>query len=192
MSHSLQPHGQQHARLPCPSLSPRVCSDSCPLSQWYYPTISSSATPFSFCLQFFPASGSFPVSRLFASGGQSIGASASASVLLMNIQGLFPLVLTGLILQSKGLSLKSLLQHYNLKASILQCSAFFMVQLSHPYMTTGKTIALTIQTFVPYASEQLSPWAATTEKPTRHNEDLALHNKRSCVLQLIPDAAKNK
>ena len=87
---------------PCLSPSPGVCSDSCPLSQWCYPTISSSVVPFS-CPQFFPASGSFPVSRLFASGGQSIGASAPASVLPVNIQGWFPLGLIGLIsLQSEG------------------------------------------------------------------------------------------
>ena len=105
MSDSLWPHGLQHTRLPCPSLSPRVCSVSCLLSWWYYPTISSSATLFSFCFQSFPASGSFPVSELFASGGQNLGVPASASVLLMNIQGWFPLGLTGLIsLQSKGLS----------------------------------------------------------------------------------------
>ena len=105
MSDSLWPHGLQHTRLLCPSLSPRVCSNSCPLCQWCYPTISSSAARFSFPLQSFPASGSFPMSRLFASGGQSIGASASASVLPMNIQGWFSLGLTGLIsLQSKGLS----------------------------------------------------------------------------------------
>ena len=93
------------ARLLCPPLSPRVCSDSCPLSQWCYLTISASATYFSFCLQSFPASGSFPTSQLFASDGQSIGASASKSVLPMNIQGWCPLWLTGLIsLLSKGLS----------------------------------------------------------------------------------------
>ena len=94
-----------HARLPCPSLSPKVCSGSCPLSRWCYLTISSSATSFFFCLQSFPASGSFPMSRLFASGGRSIGASASASVLPVNIQGWFTLGFTDLIsLQSKGLS----------------------------------------------------------------------------------------
>ena len=81
---SLWPHGLQHARLPCPSLSPRVCSNSCPSSQW--PTISSSVIPFSSCLQSFPASGSFPMSQFFPSGGQSIGVSASASVLPINIQ----------------------------------------------------------------------------------------------------------
>ena len=92
-------------RPPCPSLSPGVCSNSCPLSQWCYPTISSYVVPFSSCLQSFPASRSFPISQLFASGGQSIGASASAPVLPMNIQDWFPVGLTGLIsLQSKGLS----------------------------------------------------------------------------------------
>ena len=90
-------HRLQHARLPCPSPSPRACSNSCPLSQWCHPTISSSVTPFSFCLQSFPRLGSFPMSRLFTSGGQSIGASASASVLPVNIQDWFPLGLTGLI-----------------------------------------------------------------------------------------------
>ena len=103
MSNSLWPHRLQHARLPCPSLFPRVCTNSCPLSQWSHPTNSSSLTPFSSSLQSFPASGSFPVSHLFASGSQSIAASASASVLSMNIQ--FPLWLTGLIpLLSMGLS----------------------------------------------------------------------------------------
>ena len=146
---SLWPHGLQYTRLPCPSVSLGVCSNSWPLSQWCYVTISSStAMPFSFCLQSFPASESFPVSRLFASGGQSIGVSASESVLPMNIQDWFPLELTGLIsLQSKG-TLKSLLQHHNLRASFLQHSTFFMVQLSHPYMTTEKTIALSRRTFV--------------------------------------------
>ena len=105
MSDSLKPHGLQHARLPCPSLSPGDCSKSHPLSQWCHPTISSSVIPFSSHLQFLPASGSFPVSQLFASGGLSIETSASASVLPMNIQGSFPLGSTGLIsLLSKGLS----------------------------------------------------------------------------------------
>ena len=121
--------------------TPRACSNSCLLSRCYYLTMLSSVIPFSFCLQSFPASGSFPRSQFFLSGGQSIGASASASVLLMNIQDWFPLGLSGLIsLQSKGLS--SLLQHHSSKASILWYSAFFMVQLSLPYMTTGRTIAL--------------------------------------------------
>ena len=105
VSNSLQPHGLQHARLPCPSPTPGACWNSCPLSQWCHPTISSSVVPFSSCLQFFPVSGSFPMSQFFTSGGQSIRASASASVLPMNIQDWFPLGWTGLIsLQSMGLS----------------------------------------------------------------------------------------
>ena len=100
----LRIHGLRHTRLPCTSLSLRVCSYSCPLSLWCYWTISSSAAFFSFCLQSFPASGSFLMSRLFTSDRQSIGAPASASGLWMNIQGWFPLGLTGLILLSKGLS----------------------------------------------------------------------------------------
>jgi len=120
MSNSLRPHELQNTRLPCPSLSPRVCSNSCPLSWWCYPVISCCVVPFS-CLQSFPASRSFSMSQLFTSGGQSIGASASASVLPMNIQGWFPLGLTSLIsLLSKRLS--SLFQHHNSKASILWCS----------------------------------------------------------------------
>ena len=102
-SAALQPYGLHHARLPCASLSPGVCPNSCPLSQWCHPTISSSVIPFSSCPQFFSASGAFPRSWLFASGGQSTG--ASASVLPMNMQGWFPIGLTGWIfLQSKGLS----------------------------------------------------------------------------------------
>ena len=105
MSDSLQPHGLQHTRFPCPSLSPRVCSDLCPLCRWCHPTISSSVAPFSSCPQSFQASGSSPISRLFTSGDQSTGASASASILPMNNQDWFPLGLTGLIsLLSKGLS----------------------------------------------------------------------------------------
>ena len=105
VSNSLQPHGLQHARPPCPSPNPGVYSNSCPLSRWCHLTILFSVVPFSSRLQSFPASGSFTMSQFFTSGGQSIGASASASVLLMNIQDRFPLGLTGWIsLQSKGLS----------------------------------------------------------------------------------------
>ena len=105
VSDSLRPHGLQQARVPSPSLSPGVCSSSGPLNRWCHPTILSSVVPFSSCLQSFPASGSFLMSQLFASGGQSIGVSASSSVLPMNIQDWFTLVLTGLIsLLSKGLS----------------------------------------------------------------------------------------
>ena len=122
MSDSLRPHGLQHTRLPCPSIPPGVCSDSCPLSRWYHPTISSSVILFS-CLKSCPASGSFLMSHFFTSGGQSIG--ASASVLLMNIQDWFPLELTGWIsLQSKGLS--RVFPKPQSKLSVLQWSTFFM------------------------------------------------------------------
>ena len=124
MSDPLQPHGQLHSRVPYPSPSPRACSNSCPLSQWCHPTISFSIVPFPSCLQSFPASGSFPMSQFFASGGQSIGVSASASVLPMNIQDWFPLGLTGWIsLQSKGLSRV-------FSNTTVQKHQFFSVQLS--------------------------------------------------------------
>ena len=133
--------------MPCPSPTPGVYSDSCLLSQSCHPTISSSVVSFSSCPQSFPASGSFQMSQLFTSGAQSIRVSASASVLPMNIQDWFPLGWTGWIsLLSK--TLKSLLQHHSSKASILWHSAFFIVQLSHPYMTTGKPMALPRWTFV--------------------------------------------
>ena len=146
MSDSLWPHESQHTRPPFPSPIPRVYSNSCPLSRWCHPTISSSVIPFSSCPQSFPASGSFQMSQLFTSGGQSIGVSASTSVLPMNIQDLFPLGWTGWIfLQSKGLSRV-------FSNTTVQKHQFFgaqpSFQLSHPYMTTGKTIALTRRTFV--------------------------------------------
>ena len=145
MSYSFRPHGLQHPKPPCLSLSPKVFSNSCPLSQWCHATTSSSATLFSFCLQSFLALGSFPMSRLFISDGQSSGASApaSASVLPMSIQGWFPLRLTGLSsLQSNGLS------RFFSSTTTRKHWFFFVVKLSHPYMTPGKTIALTVQTFV--------------------------------------------
>ena len=101
MPDSLRPRGLEHARLPCPSPTPRACSNSCPLSRWCHPTISSSDVPFSSCLQSFPASGSFPRSQFFASSSQSIGVSASASVLPVNIQDWFPLGWTRLVFRGK-------------------------------------------------------------------------------------------
>ena len=148
MSGSLWPLGLQHTRFPYLSPTPGVCSNSCLLSWWCHPTILSSVIPLFSCLQSFPASGSFPMSQFFASGGQSIGVSTSTSVLSVNIPGWFSLGLTGIDLLEVQGTFKNLLQHHGLKALIFQCSAFFMVQLSHPYMTTGKTIALTIRTFV--------------------------------------------
>ena len=121
---TLWPCGPQHARPPCPSLTPRLHSDSCPLSQWCHPAISYSSVPFSSCPQSFPVSGSFPVSQLFASGGQSIGVSASTSVLPMNTQNWSPLGWTGWIsLQSKGLSRV-------FYSTTVQKHKFFGIQLS--------------------------------------------------------------
>ena len=146
MSDSLELQGLQHIRLTRPSLSPGVCSNSCPLNQYCHPAISSSVTHFSSYLQCFPASGSFPMSQLFASGGQSIA--ASASVLPMNIQDLFPIGLTGLIsLQSKGLS-RIFSSTTVWKHQFFSTQAFFMAPLSHLFMITGRAIALTICTFV--------------------------------------------
>ena len=123
---TLQPYELQHARPPGPSPTPRACSNLCPSNRWCHPTISSSVIPFSSCPQSSPASGSFQMSQLFASGGQSNGVSASTSILPMNTQDWSPLGWTGWIcLQSK-----SLLQHHSSKASGLRCSAFFTVQLS--------------------------------------------------------------
>ena len=141
VSDSLWPHGLQHAKLPCLSPTPGACSNSWPSSWWCHSNISSSVIPFSSCLQSFPASGTFPMSQFFTSGGQSIGVS-------MNIQDWYPLGwICWLSLQSKG-TLKSLLQQHSSKASILQRSVFFIVQLWHPSMTIGKTIALTRWTFL--------------------------------------------
>ena len=146
MSNSLWPHGLQHARPPCPSPTPRAYSDTCPLSWWCHPAISSSVVPFSSCFQFFPASGSFPVSQFCASGGPSIKASDLASVFSMNIQDYFPLDWFDLLAVEE--TLRSLLWHHSSKTSVLWCSALFMVQFSNPYIMTGKTIALTIHNFV--------------------------------------------
>ena len=146
VSDSFQPHELQHARLPCTSPSPGACSNSCALSWCCHPAISSSVVPFSSCLQSFPASGSFQMSWLFTFRWPkywsfSISPSNECSELIF-----FRIDWFGL-LAVPG-TLESLLQYHSSKASILQRSAFFIVQLSHPYMTTGKTIALTIQIFV--------------------------------------------
>ena len=145
MSDSLQPHGLQHTRPSCPLPTPGVHPNSCPLSQWCHPTISSSVVPFSSHLQTFPASGSFRMSQLFVSGGQSFSFNISPSnehsgLISFKMDWLDFLVVQG--------TLKSLLQYHSSKALVLWHSAFFIVQLSHPYMTTGKTIALIKRTFV--------------------------------------------
>ena len=147
MSDSLWPHESQHDRPPCPSPTPGAYSNSCLLCWWCHPTISSSVVHFFSHLQSFPASGSFQMSQLcirwpkYWSFSFSISPSNEYSELIsFKMDWLDLLAIQG--------TLKSLLQHHSLKASILRCSAFFMVHLSHPYMTTGKTIALTRRTFV--------------------------------------------
>ena len=141
VSDSLWPHRVQHARLPCPSPTPGAYSNSCPLSRWCHPTISSSVVPFSH-LQSFPAS-VFSSESVLCIRWPSIGASASNEY-----SGLISFRMDWLdILEDQG-TLKSPLQYHSSKASVLQHSAFFIVQLSHPYMTTRKTIALTRWTFV--------------------------------------------
>ena len=143
VSNSLQPHGLQHTRLPCPPPSPRVCSNLCPSSQWCHPTISSSVIPFSSCLQSFPAS-IFSNESVFCIRWPKFWSFNPSN----EYSGLISFRMDWLDLLSVQGTLKSLLQHHSSKASILWHSAFFIVQLSHPYMTTGKTIALTRWTFV--------------------------------------------
>ena len=147
MSDSLRPHESQHARTPCPSPTPRVYSNTCSSSQWCHPAISSSVVPFSSCLQSLPASGSFPVRTLCNRWPKYWSFSFSISPSNEH-PGLISFRMDWLDLLAVQGTLKSLLWHHNSKASILRHSAFFTVQLSHPYMTTGKTTALTRWTFV--------------------------------------------
>ena len=148
MFNFLWSHGLQHARLHYPSQTPGPYSNSSPSSRWCHPTISSSVIPFSFHLQSFPASGSSTMSQFFTSGAQSIK-SFSFNISPSNVySGLIFFRINWLDLLAVQGTLKSLLQHHSSKASMLRSSAFFIVQLSHPYMTTGKTIALTRWTFV--------------------------------------------
>ena len=147
VSDSLRPHEPHHARPPCPSPTPGVYPNLCPMSQWCHPTISSSLIPFSSRLQSFPASGSLPVSALRIMWPKYWSFSFKISPSSEH-PGLISFRIDWLDLLAVQRTLKSLLQHHSSKASILQCSAFFTVQLSHPYMATGKTIALTRQTFV--------------------------------------------
>ena len=141
-------HGLQHARLPCPSPTPGACSNSCPLSWWCHPTISFSVVPFSSCLQSFPASGFFPNELVLGIRWPKYWSFSCGISPSNEYSGLISFWMDWLDLLAAHGTLKSLLQHHSLKASILQCSAFLMVQRSHPYMTTGKTIAWTRWTFV--------------------------------------------
>ena len=139
VSDSLWPRELQHARPPCPSPTPGVHSDSCPLSLWCHPAISSSIIPFSSCPQSLPASESFPMSQLFTWGDHKYWSFNFSIIPSKEIPGLTSFRMDWLDLLAVQGTLKSLLQHHRSKASILQCSAFFTIQLSHPHMTTGKT-----------------------------------------------------
>ena len=147
MSDSLWPHESQHTRTPCPSPTPGVYSNSCPSSQWCHPAILSSVIPFSSCPQSLPASGSFPMSQLHIRWPKYWSFSFSISPSNEHPQ-LISFRMDWLDLLAVQGTPKSLLQHHSSKASIFQCSAFFTVQLSHLYMTTGKTLALTRWTLV--------------------------------------------
>ena len=148
MADSLRPHESQHARPPCPSPTPGVHGDSRPSSQWCHPAISSSVIPFSSCPQSLPASESFPMSQLLTSGGPKYWSFSFSISPSKEHPGLISFRMDWLDLLVVQGTLNSLLQHHSSKASILQHSAFFTVQISHSYMTTGKTIALTRWTFV--------------------------------------------
>ena len=148
MSDSLRPHGLQHARPPCPSPTPRASSNSCPSSWWCRPTISSSVIPFPSCLQSFPASGSHSSESVLHIRWPKYWRFSFSISPSNKYSGLISFRMDLLDLLAVQGTLRSLVQHHYSKASILWCSAFLMVQLSHAYMTTGKTIALTRQNFV--------------------------------------------
>ena len=169
MSDSLQPHESQHTRPPCPSPTPRVYSNSCPSSRWWYPAISPSVIPFSSCPQSLPVSGSFPMNQLFTWCGQSIGSFSFSISPSHEHSGLISFRMDWLDLLAVQGTLKSLLQYHSSKASILMRSAFFIVQISHPYMTTGKTIALTRRTFVGKAMSLLTLILYRSQKPKREH-----------------------
>ena len=145
---SLRPHGPQHPRPPCPSPTPGVYSDSCLLNRWCHATISFSIVPFSSCLQSFPTPGSFQMSQFLISGGQSYWSASFNISPSSECSGLISFRIDWFDLLAVQEILKSLLRSHHSKASFLRPSAFFMVQISHPHMTTEKTIALTIWTFV--------------------------------------------
>ena len=155
VSDSLRHHGLQHPRLSCPSPTPGACLNSCPLSRWCYPTISSSVIPFSSCLHIFPSNRVFPKEALLRIRWPKYGKFTITISPSNEYSGLISFRIDWFDLLAGQGTLKSLLQHHTSKASILWHSAFFMVQLSHSYMTTGKTIALTTQTFVDKAMSML-------------------------------------
>ena len=160
MSDSLQPHGLQYARPSCPSPTPGVYSNSCPSSQWCHPTISSSVNPFSSCPQSFPASGPFPRSRFFASGGQSIGVSSSASVLPMNIQGWFPLGLTSWISL-----LSETLESFLASGSFPKRGLFVSGGQSIGVLASARVLTMNIQDWFPLGWTSLISLQSKTESP---------------------------
>ena len=160
MANSSWHHALQHARLPCPKLSSKVCLNSCPLNQWCRPTISSSVTPFSSCPQSFPTSGSFLISRSSIRGPTYLSFSFSISP-SNEYSGLISFTIDWFDLFATQGTLKSLLQHHSSKASILQCSVFFMVQLSDLCVTTGETIALTVRNWWTFVGKVMSAFSYT-------------------------------
>ena len=148
VSNSLWPHGLQHARPPCPSSTPRACSNLSPFSQWCHPTISSSVIPFSSCIQSFPASGSFSMSQFFYIRWPKYWSFNFGISLPNEYSRLIFFRIDWFDLLAVQGTLKSLLQHHSSKASVLQCSAFFMVQLTYTCITTRKSTTLMIGTFV--------------------------------------------
>ena len=190
VSDALQLHESQHPRPPCPSPTLRVYWNSCPSSWWCHPAISSSVVPFSSCPQSLPASGSFPMSQLFTMRWPKYR-SFSFSISPCNEHpGLISFRMDWLDLLAAQGTLKSLLQHHSSKASILRCSAFFIVQLSHPYMTTGKTIALTRWTFVGKVKSllfnMLSMLAITFLPRSKHLLISWLQSPFAVILELTP------
>ena len=199
MSDSYWLHRLQSARLPCPLPSSRICPSSCPLNWWCYSTISSSISLFFFCLQSFPASGSFPISQLFTLGGQCIGASASASVLPKGTWGWFPLRLTGFELLGAPGTLKSLLHQHSLKTSVLQHSVFFIVcpalTCVHDYwkehsldytdlcrqsdVFAFNTLSRFVRAFLPRSNRLLISWLQSPSTVTLEPR------KRKCVIASI-------
>ena len=179
LSHGLT-LGLPHTRLPCPSPTPRACSNSCPSSRWCHPTISSSVVPFSTCLQSFPGSGSFPMSQFFASGGQSIGVSASASVLPMHIQDWFPLGLTSWIsLQPKGLSKESTEMTYNAKCHMIHITiAAYLNKLSLFWWASQVVLAVNNPS-ANAGSPALETWFWFLDSEDPLEEGMATH---SCIL----------
>ena len=179
MSNSLRPHGLQHARLPCPSPTPGVYSNSCPLSRWCHPTISFSVALFSSRLQSFPASRSFLISQFFASGGPEYWSSSFSISPSNEYSGLISFRMNWFDLLAVQGTPKSLLQHHSSKASVLQCSAFFVVWLSYPYMIIGKTMSY-MKLFLPASIKtSLGSWTVFQHSKCSVNDGCQANEPRN-------------